>query len=125
MNAEWLQGKKVKAREWWKCDMCGGDINVGDIYDWQRIWIRGSHDWDGDWTEGHFKYLHCHNHDCVTPIECQRGNHTFVYQQGRGQQDDFFSDYQQEGTFCTACGMDKDEYDTEQAKFTENKNLNR
>lgn len=127
-NTDYLIGKKVKAREWWSCDMCGKRIEVGELYDWQKIWQHGRHTWDGDWIDGHYKYFHMHNYDCITPVECQKGNHEYEFIEEKGdknEQDEFIKMfYQKPGYFCKNCGEEKlsmedlQEIDLENIKVT-------
>lgn len=97
-----LTGEKKKAMYDYTCDLCQQTLHKGEYYDSSSGWTATSRNYCGE-SERKYWTFRIHLYDCVTPEECQKGNHNFVYRKQQGEPDDIFSDYLEEGTFCTNC----------------------
>lgn len=96
-------GEKRKAMYDYRCDSCGETIKKGTYYDSACGMSRSSHDYDGDYIPPRYWTFRTHLHHCGVPLRCQMGLHDFKFFEQRGDPDDFFSDYKEEGFFCIYC----------------------
>lgn len=106
-NDSELIGVKRKAMCQYTCCSCGNPIKKGEVYDSAYGMTPASRDYDGDYLKPQYWTYRTHLYCCDTPLPCQVDMHNFVYREQSGDPDDIFSDYKEEGEFCTECFIKK------------------